>query len=267
MIRFAAVNLLSICVTLTVAAQVNAGGYVFQNGFYYSGGIPYTRVVVPSCYSPTGYIYQYKQAYVAKPAATYTTTNYTYTYNIAASQPAAPQANTLYGVPGVQLALSSYGALDIGATVDGLLRLSADMQTGAKDVAGDVSALTSDLAALTASQNQAITAVAEIQAKTELLRAAAPSPQLALSFQTGIGEKAIMQNGIQLGALTAKYCASCHGANGANREVFSLESLSTLEGKSKAVARIVTTDPELKMPKGQDLNAVEQVELINELSQ
>lgn len=261
MIRFAALLLLFL--TANVASA--GGGYVFQNGYYYSNGIPYTRVVVPSCYSPTGYIYQYKQAYVAKPAATYTTTNYT--YNLTYSQPAAQQANTLYGVPGVQLALSSYGALDVGATVDGLLRLSADMQTGAKDVAGDVSALTSDLAALTASQNQAITAVAEIQAKTELLRAATPSPQLALSLRTGIGEKASMQSGLQLGALTAKYCASCHGANGANRAVFSLDALSTLEGRSKAVARIVTTDPELKMPKGVELNAVEQVELINELLQ
>lgn len=260
MIRFAALLLLFI--TANVA---NAGGYTFSNGFYYSGGIPYTLVIVPSRYSPTGYIYQYKQAYVAKPAATYTTTNYT--YNLTYSQPAAQQANTLYGVPGVQLALSSYGALDIGATVDGLLRLSSDMQVGAKDVAGDVSALTSDLAALTASQNQAITAVAEIQAKTELLRAASPSPQLALSLRTGIGEKASMQGGVQLGALTAKYCASCHGANGANRAVFSLDSLSTLEGRSKAVARIVTTDPELRMPKGTELNAVEQVELVNELLQ
>lgn len=264
-----------ILVLLLVSSATTAfgSGYSYRNGFYWKGGYPYSRYVYKNCYSSTGYSYGYTRANYY-PTTNNSTSN-TYTYNINYAQPAVQQGSTMYGVPSTQLSLQSYGNVDLGATVDGLLRLSADMQTGVTSTAGEARALAADIAGYAAAQNQAVAAVAEIQAQADLLRAAKPSGQLNLQYQGGGhsgytggggGEFQQPQAGGKWGPMVTQYCANCHGDNGANRDVFALDDVFTFDGFRRANEFITHDDPSLRMPKGTNIDADTRGAILNELN-
>jgi hypothetical protein len=255
-------RLLLCILTFLACYEAHASDYVFRDGYYWNGGQAYTRSSsYKCCTSPTGYCYKYTPVYIpAKANVTTTNTNYSYVYNLSYSQPAAEQGNTVFGYS-PQLSLQSYGALDLGATIDGLLRLSSDMQAGASGVAGDVKALTTEAAALVAANNQAVAAVAELQAKTELLKAAQPSPQLNLN----IGGKAEQNQVFAAGApgpLVTQHCTNCHVAGKDGFAKFNLASLVAHEGRSAAIDAVATGH----MPKGVELDAATRLALIAEIN-
>lgn len=251
-------RLLFCILTLLVCCEAHASGYSFSNGYYWKGGQAYSRSTYKNPYSCTGYSYRYTPVYSSK-GDTITTTSYT--YNINYSQPAADQGNTQFGYA-PQLSLQSYGAIDIGATVDGLLRLSSDMQAGASGVAGDVKALTSEAAAFVTANNQAVAAVAEIQAKAELLKAAQPSPQVNLKIGAAVGgeQNQVFAAGAP-GPLVTQHCANCHTGEKDGAKAFSLGALIDGNGKAAAVYQIATGH----MPKGADLDAATRLALIAEI--
>lgn len=273
------IRMIALVLTLMVSSTAFGGGYSYSNGYYWKGGYPYSRYVYKNCYSSTGYSYGYSRANYYP--TTNTNNSRTYTYNINYAQPAAQQGNTLYGVPSTQLSLQSYGNVDLGATVDGLLRLSSDMQTGVTGVAGEARALAADIAGYAAAQNQAVAAVAEIQAQAELLRAAKPSGQLNLQYQGGGhtggygghggGDPGPFQGsqgngGGKWGPLVTQYCANCHGDNGSNRDIFSLDEIFTFEGYRRANEFITHDDPTLRMPKGTSIDADTRGAILNEMN-
>lgn len=246
------------CVLLCVlCANTAQADWSFANGLWYWGGVPYHR---STYYDSCGKLhYKHVKAYVP-PGANITTTNNSYVYHINNSQAAAEQGNTSFGYA-PQLSLVSYGAVDVGATVDGLLRLSGDLTAGASSVAGDVKALTAEALAAVTAQNQATAAVAEIYAKTELLKAAQPSPQLNLNIGGSTGNQAFAAGAP--GPLVTQHCANCHAAGKDGAEAFNLGALASVEGKSFATLAIASG----KMPKGHELDAAVRLALIAEINQ
>lgn len=245
-----------VCVLCAHEARAD---WSFSNGLWYWGGVPYHRTTY---YDKCGKLH-YKHVKAHVPQANISNVSNSYVYNLSYTQPAAEQGNTQFGYA-PQLSLQSYGAVDVGATVDGLLRLSGDLTAGASSVAGDVKALTAEALAAVTAQNQATAAVAEIYAKTELLKAAQPSPQLNLKVGASVGAE---QNQVfALGApgpLVTQHCANCHAAGRDGAEAFNLGALATADGKAGATWAIASG----KMPKGHELDAGVRLALIAEINQ
>lgn len=248
------------------ASASQAAQYYQKNCYYDSCGRRYCR------YTP-----------VAAPAAAEKTINatgavntdnsvtYSYVYNLTqSSQLPAAQGSTILGVSEVA---DIYGNLDLGALLDQSLRMSAQINSDATQVASGVTATLRDVAAAATrdseTRTKAAAAVAVLQAQTvqqeALIRSLAPADSLHIerrvehgdgqthivpdsppaAGKAGSGEAGSIE---RLKAIFVRNCAECHINDKKGNLDLSNPLTLTEQQVSHILERVTTRDPEKAMP-------------------